>query len=185
MPAGLSGGVTMTSTLVAKVADVAGTPASSASVIEVSSAVASTSPGAPSATCSARSVLEPKEKSTSTPSCSASNCVAELGEDVGERGRGEHRELAVVVTRRLVVGAAGGERREQHDGDEAAQRAAIGAAHAEVCRICGSMLPLWGTAVGSGVSTTTLVDLTDAIARTPGSSPSSAAASALISDTTR
>ena len=36
-----------------------------------------------------------------------------------------------------------------------------------------------------GTSTTTLVDLTLAMARTPGSRPSSSAASLLISDTTR
>ena len=62
MPAGLPFGTTIVSTLVAKVSTSPVTPASSARPIDVSSAVASTSPGAPSATCSARSVLEPKEK---------------------------------------------------------------------------------------------------------------------------
>ena len=77
MPAGLPVGTTIVSTLVAKVSTSPVTPASSAMPIDASSAVASTSPGAPSAACSARSVLEPNENVTST-SCSSSKARREL-----------------------------------------------------------------------------------------------------------
>jgi excisionase family DNA binding protein len=88
----------------------------------------------------------------------------ELLEDVGERGRGEHGQPLRLAGSRcpLVATPAGGEGEHEggHEGNDGE------ASH-------------WGT------STTTLVDLTLAIARVPGSRPSSSAASLLISDTTR
>ncbi len=91
----------------------------------------------------------------------------ELVEDVGQRGGGEHGELAATSTATsaptlrglpVVATPAGGEG-EQQDQD--------------------------GEPLHLGTSTTTLVDFTLAMARTPGSRPSSSAASVLISDTTR
>ena len=161
MPAGLSGGVTITSTFVANAATSPVTPASSATCIDVSSAVASTSPGAPSAACSARSVLEPKEN-VDVGVVLALELRGQVLVDVGQRGRREHRELAAARPRRTAAAPAGGERQDQQqDGQGCAA-----ASH-------------------QGLSTTTLVDFTETMARTPGSSPSSSAASALISETIR
>ncbi len=79
----------------------------------------------------------------------------QLGEGLGEAGGGQHGEGLLVG----AVPAAGGERQEQEEPGEHRPH--------------------------EGTSTITFVDFTLAIARTPGSSPSSSAASLLIRDTTR
>ncbi len=55
------------------------------------------------------------------------------------------------------------------------------------CRVVidPARVTVWPAQPGEETSTTTLVDLTEATAVTPGSSPSSSAASRLINDTTR
>ena len=84
--------------------------------------------------------------------------LLQLAEGAGERGGGQHGEGVVVpAAASAAAGGGGPEREDQGRGD----------------------------GVPHGSSTTTLVDFTEAIATTPGSSPSSSAASLLINETIR
>ena len=107
-------------------------------------------------------MLEPKEKTTSA-SCSSSKASASsaktsVSEAAASTVSCRLHSASTVRGLPVVATAAGGEGEQQgQDGEP----------------------PHFGT------STTTLVDFTLAMARTPGSRPSSSAASLLISDTTR
>jgi hypothetical protein len=102
---------------------------------------------------------------------------------LGERGRRAEHQLHIDV-RVVVLEALGelgerlGEARRGEHGDRPLVRTAAAPGEGEQ-QGGREEPPHWGT------STTTLVDLTLAMARTPGSRPSSSAASLLISETTR
>ncbi len=77
MPAGLPAGVTMTKVLVAKTTGgPVTTPAATASSIDFSSAVASTSAPSPCESCSTRIAEDSNDTVTSTPGCSRSYTVS-------------------------------------------------------------------------------------------------------------
>ena len=164
MPAGLPFGTTIMRTLVANVSTSPVTPASSASCIEASSAVARTSPGAPSATCSARLVLESKEKHDVDVVLRLER-LGEVVEGVGQRGGGEHGELAATSAAVRCRARAVADPRTRRGGAA-------------------------GRRTGEPPHLRHLHDDVGGLDRRrwharPGSRPSSSAASALISDTTR
>src|SRR5690606_22027746 len=99
--------------------------------------------------------------------------TAQGAERLGQRGGGEHGDLAARrAVGRPVRGCAGRTgRAARPDRDQQQCEQTPNRAHRE--------------GHGSGTSTTTLVALIEAVASTPGSRPSSVAASADISDTTR
>src|SRR5215472_15736291 len=177
--AGLLGGTATSMMFLAKFCGFDASPAETTSCIVLVDAEAKTSAGAPLVIWASRPELGPKLNFTVSPLCAASNCCPILVKaSVSEAA--PNTVIVPVAGAELPVLGAVVELLEQPATATAASPAAITAKRRILYSLSNTGEP---DQPALGISTETLVALTEATASIPGSRPSSSAASRLRSDT--